>query len=176
MKVLIILNREPYDNTDVTWNRLRLADKLAAGSNEVRLLLMNDAVDLARDACSPPEGYDQDLSKMLKALIASGATVRVCGTCMTRCGIYKNQPYFEGAEKLNMQALADWVVDSDKVISFWSAHRRSLSMSGHALLTVTSSSSENAVESAFGFSSRDRDRKGPHSSDRMKRCKKLRDG
>ncbi len=118
MKVLIIFNREPYDNTDVTWNGLRLAGKLADGGNEVRLFLMNDAVDLARDACRPPEGYDQDLSKMLKALIARGVAVKVCGTCMARCGIYKNHPYFEGAEKSTMQALADWVVESDKVISF----------------------------------------------------------
>ena len=28
MKILIVLNREPYDSTDVTWNSLRLADKL----------------------------------------------------------------------------------------------------------------------------------------------------
>ena len=28
MKALIIFNREPYDNTDVTWNGLRLANKL----------------------------------------------------------------------------------------------------------------------------------------------------
>ena len=28
MKLLIIFNREPYDNTDVTWNGLRLAGKL----------------------------------------------------------------------------------------------------------------------------------------------------
>ena len=79
---------------------------------------MNDAVDMARDACRPPAGYDQDLTAMLKALIARGATVKVCGTCMARCGIYKNEPYFEGAEKSTMQALAGWVVDSDKVISF----------------------------------------------------------
>lgn len=118
MKILIIFNREPYDNTDVTWNGLRLADKLAEGGSDVRLFLMNDAVDLARDVCRPPEGYDQDLSKMLKALIARGVTVKVCGTCMSRCGIYKNHPYFEGAEKSTMQALADWVVDSDKIISF----------------------------------------------------------
>ena len=105
MKILIIFNREPYDTTDVTWNGLRLADKLLDAGSEVRLFLMNDAVDLARDACRPPEGYDQDLSGMLKALIARG-------------GIYKNQPYFEGAEKSTMPALAEWVVDSDKVISF----------------------------------------------------------
>ena len=118
MKILIIFNREPYDTTDVTWNGLRLADKLAEGGSDVRLFLMNDAVDLARDVCRPPEGYDQDLSKMLKALIVRGVTVKVCGTCMSRCGIYKNHPYFEGAEKSTMKALADWVVDSDKIISF----------------------------------------------------------
>jgi uncharacterized protein involved in oxidation of intracellular sulfur len=118
MKVLIILNREPYDSTDVTWNALRLADKLVDGGNEVRLFLMNGAVDLARDACRPPEGYDQDLSKQLKALIARAVPVKVCGTCMARCGIYKNHPYFEGAEKSTMQQLAEWTVNSDRVLTF----------------------------------------------------------
>ena len=61
MKILIIFNREPYDTTDVTWNGLRLADKLVDAGSEVRLFLMNDAVDLARDACRPPEGYDLSL-------------------------------------------------------------------------------------------------------------------
>ena len=36
MKVLIIFNREPYDNTDVTWNGLRLAETLRASGNEIR--------------------------------------------------------------------------------------------------------------------------------------------
>jgi len=118
MTILIILNREPYDSTDVTWNALRLAGTLTDGGQEVRLFLMNDAVDLAREVCRPPEGYDQDLSGMLKALIARGVAVKVCGTCMARCGIYKNHPYFEGAEHSTMKALADWVVDSDKVLTF----------------------------------------------------------
>jgi uncharacterized protein involved in oxidation of intracellular sulfur len=118
MKVLIIFNREPYDNTDVTWNGLRLAGKLSETGQEVRIFLMNDSVDMARDVCKPPEGYDQDLSQMLKDLIAQGVPVKVCGTCMARCGIYKNHPYFEGAEKSTMPELAEWVVDSDKVITF----------------------------------------------------------
>jgi uncharacterized protein involved in oxidation of intracellular sulfur len=118
MKILILFNREPYDSTDVTWNGLRLADKLVDGGSEVRIFLMNDAVDMARDVCRPPEGYDQDLSQMLKALIARGVAVKVCGTCMARCGIYKNHPYFAGAEHSTMQALAGWVVDSDKLITF----------------------------------------------------------
>lgn len=118
MKLLIVFNREPYDSTDVTWNGLRLAGKLMEAGAEVRIFLMNDAVDMARDVCQPPEGYDQDLSRMLKELIACGIPVKVCGTCMARCGIHKNHPYFAGAEKSTMQDLAQWVIDSDNVITF----------------------------------------------------------
>lgn len=118
MKVLIVFNREPYDNTDVTWNGLRLADTLRKNGQEVRIFLMNDSVDMARDVCKAPKGYDQDLSQMLKDLIANGVPVKVCGTCMGRCGIYKNHPYFEGANKSTMGELAAWIVDSDKVLTF----------------------------------------------------------
>ncbi len=118
MKALIIFNREPYDNTDVTWNGLRLAETLRKKGQEVRIFLMNDSVDMARDACKPPDGYDQDLSQMLKELISNGVPVKVCGTCMSRCGIYKNHPYFDGAQKSTIGELADWVVDSDKVLTF----------------------------------------------------------
>ncbi|MDD4920962.1 MAG: DsrE family protein [Bacteroidales bacterium] len=117
-KILIIFNREPYDNTDVTWNGLRLADTLKKKGNEVRIFLMNDSVDMARDVCKPPVGYDQDLSQMLKDLIKQEVPVEVCGTCMARCGMYKNYPYFEGANKSTMSFLADWVADSDKVLTF----------------------------------------------------------
>ncbi len=118
MKTLIIFNRVPYDSTDVTWNGLRLGGELVENKQELRIFLMNDAVDMARDVCKPPSGYDQDLSKMLKELISQGVAVKVCGTCMARCGLYKNHPYFEGAEESTMQALSEWVIDSDKVITF----------------------------------------------------------
>jgi uncharacterized protein involved in oxidation of intracellular sulfur len=118
MKILFIFNRQPYDNTDVTWNGLRLAGKLLESEKEIRIFLMNDSVDMARDVCKPPQGYDQDLSQMLKDLIAKGVPVKVCGTCMTRCGIYKNQPYFDGANKATMPELVEWVIDSDKLLTF----------------------------------------------------------
>jgi len=79
---------------------------------------MNDSVDMARDVYKVPEGYDQDLSQMLKELISKGSSVKVCGTCMARCGIFKNHPYFDGAEKSTMPELAEWVIGSDKVITF----------------------------------------------------------
>ncbi len=117
-KILIIFNHEPYDGSDVTWNALRLAETLRKNSNEVRIFLMNDSVDLARNQCKPPQTYEYDLSQMLKDLIEKGVVVKVCGTCMARCGIYKNEPYFEGAEKSTMAALAQWVQDSDRVLTF----------------------------------------------------------
>ncbi|MFW8566651.1 DsrE/DsrF/TusD sulfur relay family protein [Orrella sp. 11846] len=118
MKILIVFNREPHDNTDVTWNGLRLAAQLLKEGSEVRIFLMNDSVDMARDVCTPPEHYDQDLSQMLKDLIAREIPVKVCGTCMARCGIYKNHPYFDGAQEATMPELAKWVIDSDKALTF----------------------------------------------------------
>jgi uncharacterized protein involved in oxidation of intracellular sulfur len=118
MSILFILNRQPYDNTDVTWNALRLATKLTENKQEVRIFLMNDSVDLAREGCTPPLGYDQDLKAMLKNLISLGVPVEVCGTCMARCGIHKNESYYQGANKSTMIKLAEWVQECEKVLTF----------------------------------------------------------
>lgn len=118
MKILVILNNAPYDGTDIAFNGLRLAGQLKDNSEEVRIFLMNDAVDMAREETLKPDSYDVDLKETLRELIKKGVPVKVCGSCMTRCGIHKNKPYFEGAEKSTMKALSEWVTDSDKVITF----------------------------------------------------------
>ena len=118
MAILIVFNHPPSDGTDVTWNGLRLAGKLAENDQTVRIFLMNDSVDLARESCKAPAGYDQNLVAMLKDLIAQGVAVKVCGTCMARCGIHKNEPYYAGANKATMAELAEWVADSDRVLTF----------------------------------------------------------
>ena len=115
--ILIIFNSNPYDGSDVTWNGLRLAEKLLDLQVEVKIFLMNDAVDLARDICKPPEGY-YDLGKMLKGLIDMKVKVGVCGICKARCGLYKGEPYFWNSLESKMTDLAVWVKEVDKVISF----------------------------------------------------------
>jgi len=117
MKTLMIFNHAPYDGTDLTWNALRLAGKLREDGASVRIFLMNDAVDLARDGVPMPEG-SSDLVQMTKDLIASGVPVKVCGTCQMRCGINRGQPYYEGAQKSTMGELSQWVLDSDRVLTF----------------------------------------------------------
>ena len=54
----------------------------------------------------------------IKDIIAKGVPVKVCGICKIRCGIHKGKPYFEGAQEAKMPELAEWVKDSDKVITF----------------------------------------------------------
>lgn len=118
MSVLIIFNHNPYNGSDVAWNGLRLADTLLKSGTEVRIFLMNDAVDMARDSTIKPEFHDKDLVAMLKELYANGVKLKVCGTCIARCGINKNQPYFSDEVKGTMADLASWVQGSDKVLSF----------------------------------------------------------
>lgn len=114
----IILNHQPYDGTDVTWNALRLAKTLFKSGEDVNIFLMNDAVDLARNITKKPESYDNDLVEMLQKMYASGINLQACGTCNARCGLFKNEPYFDEEVSSTMQILADWVISSDRVISF----------------------------------------------------------
>jgi len=117
MKVLIILNGNPYDGTDVTWNALRLGDKLLDGGIELRIFLMNDSVDLARQGIEPPAGYF-NLTEMLAGLIAKGVPVKICGSCLGRCGIHKGKSLIPGALESKMPELAEWIEESDRVVSF----------------------------------------------------------
>ena len=118
MSTLIIFNHQPYDSSDVAWNGLRAAKSLLEKGEEVRIFLMNDSVDLARDTTIKPEFYDFDLVKILKELYSSGAKLKVCGTCQARCGLNKNEPYFTNEIKGTMDDLTSWIINSDKVLSF----------------------------------------------------------
>jgi len=117
MKVLMILNRNPYDGTDVTWNALRLGEKLIEKDVELKIFLMNDSVDLAKKGVEPVTGYS-DLTAMLSGLVTKGVPVKVCGTCLVRCGIHKGKPLVKGAAEAKMPELAEWILECDKVISF----------------------------------------------------------
>ena len=116
--ITIILNHQPYDGSDITWNALRLASTLHKNSETVNIFLMNDAVDLARDKTDKPESYDHDLVAMLKTLYEDGVALQACGTCNARCGLYKNEPYFNEKISSTMQSLSEWVSKSQKVLTF----------------------------------------------------------
>lgn len=113
--VLIILSHSA-DDGDTTWNALRLATTLTAQGAPVRLFVMNDAIDVVRQQADRPP-VEFDLQAMLRALLARGARVKVCTTCITRCGIGHGEVIPE-VSLSSMPELAAWVTGSDRVLVF----------------------------------------------------------
>ena len=115
MKLLLVLNRRPYDGTDITWNALRLCSSSQDAGMDVRIFLMNEAVDLAREGLEKGEEYD--LQGMLLEAISKGAQVKLCRTCITRCGIGIGGLRSE-ITVATMPELVEWVADSDRTLTF----------------------------------------------------------
>lgn len=116
-KVLILINDAPY-GTEKAYNALRLAMQLGKDhkETEVRIFLMADAANCAIAGQNTPNGY-YNIERMLKAVLANGAKVKICGSCAEARGL-KNMPLIEGSEISTMAELTCWVVDSDKVLTF----------------------------------------------------------
>jgi len=78
--------------------------------------LVGDAVSAAKKGQKPPEGY-YNLEKMLRDLLASGAKILACGTCLNARAISKEE-MIEGIEVGTMLKLAGWIKESSKTLSF----------------------------------------------------------
>lgn len=115
MTLLAILNHPPYDGTDVTWNALRLIKQARATGMQVRVFLMNEAIDLARQQ-EPVAGAD-DLHAMLMEAVAAGAEAKLCRTCISRCSV-STAPFAPEVQIGTMPELVDWVAGSDRVLTF----------------------------------------------------------
>jgi uncharacterized protein involved in oxidation of intracellular sulfur len=117
MKALIIINDAPY-GTEKAYNALRLAMALQKehADAEVRVFLLADAVTCALPSQTTPQGY-YNIERMLKAVINKGGQVKACGTCSDARGI-KGLILIEGVEISTMVQLTQWVMDSDKVVTF----------------------------------------------------------
>ena len=116
-KVLIVINDAPY-GSEKPYNALRLAIQLSKDHEdvEVRVFLMADAANCALPNQNTPNGY-YNIERMLKVIIAKGAKVKICGSCADARGL-KNIPLIEGTEISTMAELTNWVMDSEKVVTF----------------------------------------------------------
>jgi len=116
-KILILINDAPY-GTENAYNALRLANQLGKEHEqvEVRIFLMADAASCAVANQNTPNGY-YNIERMLKFSLIKGAKVKICGSCAEARGL-KNVQLIEGAEISTMAELTNWVVDSDKVVTF----------------------------------------------------------
>jgi len=117
MKILFILNEAPYGN-EKSYNALRLAMSLQKehADTQIRIFLMADAVTAAITNQKTPDGY-YNIERMLKSVVLKGGEVQLCGTCCDARGI-KSLSLLEGSQIGTMSLLAQWTIDSDKVMVF----------------------------------------------------------
>jgi uncharacterized protein involved in oxidation of intracellular sulfur len=114
--LLVIIGSAPYGGTDAAWNALRLADTALKMGDAVRIFLINDGVDTGRRELRPPENYF-DLVEMLRNAAATGADVKYCKTCIDRCGVGTGDMIDE-IKHGSMEILHDWIMSSDRVVTF----------------------------------------------------------
>jgi len=117
LKALIVINDAPY-GSEKAYNALRLAMAMQAEESdiEVRIFLMADAVTCALPNQSTPQGY-YNIERMLKSVINKGGQVKACGTCSETRGI-EGLKLIDGVEISTMKELKDWIVESEKVLTF----------------------------------------------------------
>mgnify|MGYP001050630445 CR=1 FL=1 len=117
MKILFIINDAPY-GTEKAYNALRIANQLNKEypGAQVRIFLMADGANCAISGQTTPNGY-YNIERMMKLSLNKGAKAKICGSCAEARGL-KNIQLIEGAEISNLAELTNWVVDSDKVLTF----------------------------------------------------------
>jgi len=113
--ILFILNAPAYGSERIL-TALRLASALVADPTvQITLFLVSDAVGCALNGQQVAAGLP--LGQMLEELIAQGAHVAGCRTCLDARGISAAQ-LLPGVRIGTMPELAQLTLDADKVLSF----------------------------------------------------------
>lgn len=99
MAILILVNAGPYGN-----------------ESTLRVFLLGDGVGCAVPGQRTPSGY-YDVERMIRHLVSSGVEVHACLTCMEARGLASVE-IIDGVEPSNVDELAAWVCDSDRVLTF----------------------------------------------------------
>ncbi len=120
--ITVIVADPPYGRERV-YTALRFSLLAMHEGHTLRLFLLEEAIYTAKRGQEPqemPALLDERMpncGEMLKAAIAKGAEVKICGVCAKERGIAEDD-LVEGATIGSMRNLVEWIVDSDKVVSF----------------------------------------------------------
>lgn len=117
MKELIVIHDAPYGN-EKAYNALRHAMMVQKEHPDVavRIFLMADSVSCAIKNQITPNGY-YNIERMLKSVLLNKGEIKLCGTCLDARGL-KDISLLEGTQRSAMSEFTNWVLDSDKVVSF----------------------------------------------------------
>lgn len=120
--ITVIVGEPPYGKERV-YSTLRFVLAALHEGHSVNLFLFEDAVFVPKKGQKPPEMpalMDERMpncEELIKAAIAQGAKVKICGVCASERSLNQSE-VLEGAEIASMRDLVQWVLDSDRVMSF----------------------------------------------------------
>lgn len=111
------MNDAPY-GSEKAYNALRLANQIKKDSPDadIRIFLMADAVICAIPNQKTPDGY-YNIERLIKGLTIKSCPVKLCGSCIDARGLSELK-FVEGAVRSNLTELSEWVISSDKVLTF----------------------------------------------------------
>ena len=113
--ITIILHDAPY-GSEKSYNGLRLAMTLQKREGiSVNVFLFADAGTCALQNQTTPDGF-YNIGRMIRSVARRGK-IGACGSCLDARGL-KDVQLIEGVKRSTMNELADWVLSSDKVLSF----------------------------------------------------------
>lgn len=123
MATITIMVGEPPYGKERVYTTLRFALAALHEGHSVNLFLFEDSVFAPKKGQSPkemPAVLDEKMpncENLIKAAISQGAKVKICGICASERSLNQSE-VLEGAEIGSMRDLVDWVLDSDRVVSF----------------------------------------------------------
>ena len=120
--ITIIVGEPPYGKERV-YTTLRFALAALSQGHQVNLFAFEDSLYAARKGQEPAEfpgvldARMPNCEELLKATIRQGATVKLCGVCASERGVRPSE-LIDGAQIGGMTDLVQWVLESDRVVSF----------------------------------------------------------
>ena len=113
--ITIILHDAPY-GSEQSYNGLRLAITLQRREGtQVNVFLFADAGTCALQNQTTPDGF-YNIGRMIRSVARRGK-IGACGSCLDARGL-KDVQLIEGVTRSSMNELSDWILASDKVLSF----------------------------------------------------------
>jgi tRNA 2-thiouridine synthesizing protein D len=120
-KITVIVGEPPY-GTERLYTALRFVIAATHQGHSVNLFLFEDAVFAPKKGQKPQEFPIKDekmprVEQLLKAAISEGVKVLMCGVCSSERAVSENE-IIEGVKIGSMKDLVNWVLESDKVVTF----------------------------------------------------------
>jgi len=119
--ITVVVGDPPYGKERV-YTALRFSLVALHEGHQANLFILEDAVFAAKRGQRPPEmpvggAGMPNCEELLRASIQEGLKVKACRVCSAERGLSQEE-MVEDVEMATMADLVDWVVNSDKTVTF----------------------------------------------------------